>query len=495
MSSPEPASAEARPVGFPPPDDQGSRRAKIVFTIGPATEDPETLRQILLAGGDVCRINMAHASHEWTLKVLRRIREAGEAAGRPIATMMDVKGPEIRTGDLDQTLHLEPGEIFDFTIKPGGGDGASSEEVRSVDVNYRNLVNDVRVGDTVLVDNGLIRMEVLEKDHSRIRCKVMIPGPLSSRRHINLPGVKVNLPALTEKDKADIHAGMKIGLDYIALSFVREAADIATLRDFLEEHRYQARIIAKIEDQQAISNLREIVSACDGLMVARGDLGIECPFEELPMIQRHAVRTCLALGRPVIVATHLLESMIQSPMPTRAEVTDVANAIFEQVDAIMLSGETTVGKYPVPCVQALDKIARRCEGGERAGFAGGLKLGSDRAKILRSAVVMADELHATGLIAFTRSGAMAVGLASMRPRHSPIFAFTNSAATFRRLRLHWGVEPFQMVFGAEPEHTIQKALATLLYYGRARRGDKVVVVSDILASDRLIDSIQLRTVE
>src|SRR4051812_22371946 len=336
------------------------RLTKIIATLGPATESAEMLGKLITAGVDIVRLNMAHAKHDWTRLVIRRIRAAAELAGREVAIMMDIKGPEIRTGDLAVPIELKPGEIFDFTVKPDAE--RHGVEVRSVDVNYRDLVNDIKVGDTVLVDSGLIRLEVLSKDQAHIRCRLLTPGSLTSRRHINLPGVKVNLPAFTEKDKGDTLVGLEEGIDYVALSFVREAADIVQLRTFLKEHNApEVRIVAKIEDQSAIDNLDEIIEATDALMVARGDLGIEVPLQELPVIQRRAVRTCLAIGRPVIIATHMLESMIGQPMPTRAEITDVANAVYEQADCVMLSGETTVGKYPLECVAVLDTIARRVE--------------------------------------------------------------------------------------------------------------------------------------
>ena len=470
------------------------RRTKIIFTIGPATESPEVLDELLKAGVDVCRINMAHATHDWTRKVCADIRASSERTGRDIAIMMDVKGPEIRTGDVDAPMELKPGEVFDFTVKLSS-EIEHGEDVRSVDVNYRNLVNDIKVGDTVLVDNGMIRFEVLEKNDARIRCKVQIPGKLSSRRHINLPGVRVNLPALTQKDIGDIKVAVECGVDLIALSFVREAADIEKLRGLLQELRSPAHIVAKIEDQQAITNLEGIIKACDGLMVARGDLGIECPFEDLPIIQRRAVRTCLTYGKPVIIATHMLESMITSPMPTRTEVSDVSNTVYEQADCVMLSGETTVGKYPVQCVEALDRIARRIERDGGMPHDVQTLLGSDQAKMLRSAVVMAIELQAAGIVVFTRRGYVAQGVSALRPESTPIFAFTNTRPTFRQMRLFRGVDPFFMNFGAEPELTIQRAIGILHQEGYLKVGHKVVVVSDILASDRLINSIQLRTVD
>jgi pyruvate kinase len=468
------------------------RRTKIIFTLGPATESEEMLEKLIAAGADVIRLNMAHAKHDWTRLVIRRIRAVSQRIGRDVAIMMDIKGPEIRTGDVSAPIELKAGEIFDFTVKPGGE--GSAEEVRSVDVNYKDLVKDIKVGDTVLVDNGLLRLEVLAKDEARIRCRVLIPGELKSRRHINLPGVKVNLPAFTEKDRGDATVGLEEGIDFLALSFVREAADIELLRTFLAEKKSKVRIIAKIEDQSAITNLSEIVHACDGLMVARGDLGIECPFEELPVIQRRAVNACLAQGRPVIIATHMLESMIIQPVPTRAEITDVANAVYEQADCVMLSGETTIGKYPLECVQMLDTIARRIEmeeGKERhptSVFTG------ERMKVLHSAVVLANELPRSKLLTFTRHGFMGQGLAVLRPMHSPILAFTPSIEVFRQLRLLRAVEPFLMPLASEPNETIENAITVLRREGRVNVGDKIVIATDILAQDRLVDSVQLRTV-
>ncbi|MEX2045415.1 MAG: pyruvate kinase [Opitutus sp.] len=471
------------------------RRTKIIFTLGPASESEAMLEKLIRAGADVVRLNMAHASHEWTRRMIRRIRAISARVRRDVAIMMDIKGPEIRTGDLTVPLELKAGEIFDFTVKPGGSESSGSDqEVRSVDINYKDLVNDITVGDTVLVDNGLLRLEVLAKDEARIRCRVLIPGELKSRRHINLPGVKVNLPAFTEKDRADATVGLEEGIDFIALSFVREAADIELLRQFLIGRKSRVRIIAKIEDQTAIENLNEIVTACDGLMVARGDLGIECPFEELPVIQRRAVRSCIAQGRPVIVATHMLESMISQPVPTRAEITDVANAVYELADCVMLSGETTIGRYPLECVRMLDAIARRIEREASDEWRPRAVFSGDRMKVLSSAVILANEMPRSKLITFTRHGFMAQGLALLRPAHSAILAVTPSLEIFRQLRLLRAVEPVLMSLASEPNDTIENAIALLRREGRLRPGDKLVIATDILASDRLVESVQLRTV-
>ncbi|HOG92801.1 MAG TPA: pyruvate kinase [Opitutaceae bacterium] len=472
------------------------RRTKIIFTLGPATESEEMLEKLIRAGADVIRLNMAHAKHDWTRAVIKRVREVSRRVGRDVAIMMDIKGPEIRTGDVAAPIELKAGEIFDFTVRPGGA-GEGSEEIRSVNVNYQDLVNDIKVGDIVLVDSGLLRFEVLERNDRHIRCKVLTPGQLTSRRHINLPGVKVNLPSFTDKDRGDALVGLEAGIDFIAMSFVREAADIEQLREFLRWHDSRVQIIAKIEDQSAIANLDEIVRACDVLMVARGDLGIECPYEELPIIQRRAVQTCQALGRPVIIATHMLESMITQPMPTRAEITDVANAVYELADCVMLSGETTVGRYPLESVLMLDKISRRIEADQlqQGETPRPMILTSDKMKVLRSAVVMANELPGSAILTFTRRGFIAQGLAALRPLQAPILAFTPHEETFRQMRLLRAIEPWYMPFASDPDTTIENAINMLRKEGRIQVGARLVVATDLLSQNRLFDSVQLRTVK
>src|ERR1043166_3901725 len=371
------------------------RRTKIIATLGPATDSPEMLAKMIDAGLDVARLNMSHARHDWVRRVVADIRRLAAAQGRYVGILMDTQGPAIRTGDLPTPLDLKPGEKFTLTVR-----GEKSEESHSVDVNYENFVNDINVGDVVLIDNGEIRMKVLSKSGNRVQCEVLTPGTLGSRRHINLPGVKVSLPALTAKDLDDVACGLEVGVDFIALSFVREAGDLRQLRKIVERTLARPLIFAKIEDQEAVLNLEEIILEADGVMVARGDLGIEVPYEELPIIQRRVVKRCLQLGRPVIVATHMLESMIENPMPTRAEITDVANAVFEQADAIMLSGETTVGKYPLPCLEVFNRIAKRIEHSGGAGYHERAEFRSPRQKLAKSAVVMADELGGDAILVF-----------------------------------------------------------------------------------------------
>jgi pyruvate kinase len=344
------------------------------------------------------------------------------------------------------------------------------------------------------VDNGVIHMKVLAKTGARIRCQVLTPGVLGNRRHINLPGVKVNLPPLTEKDIADVSVGAALGVDFVALSFCREASDIDTLRGVLREHHCSARIVAKIEDQLAVRNINDIIRRTDLVMVARGDLGIECPMEDLPIIQRRIVKRCIMYGVPVIVATHMLESMISNPVPTRAEVTDVANAVYEEADAIMLSGETTVGKYPLKCVEALVRISKRIEGSGGLGFAADAILEDNRQKTVRSAVTLANSVPDSKIVIFTRRGTMADFVSNLRPKHSPIHAFAPNWELCRKLILNRGVIPHFLVFDSNPTRTIGLAENYLIENGFAKSGNHLVIVTDILAGEDRFDSIQLRVV-
>jgi len=466
------------------------RKTKIVATIGPATESPEMLGKLIDAGMNVARLNMSHSSHEWVRRVTASIREAAKAREMSIGIMMDTQGPAIRTGDLPAALDLTPGQKFTLTVR-----GEQSEELHSVDVNYENFVNDIKVGDVVLVDNGTIRMKVLAKSGNKVDCEVLTEGKLGSRRHINLPGVKVSLPALTAKDFSDVELGLELGIDFVALSFVREAKDLQQLRAFCERSRHKPLIIAKIEDEQAVKNLNEIICEADGIMVARGDLGIEVPYEELPIIQRKIVKTCLRVGRPVIVATHMLESMIDNPMPTRAEITDVANAVFEQADAIMLSGETTVGKYPLQCLEVFNRISRRIEASGGAGFHERAELTSPRQKLAKSAVVMADELRADAILVLTLRGNMARHTAWMRPRYSPIYAFCDSWAVSDALTLNWAITARVIEFDhTNPNTTIMNAVERLKNDGILKAGNTIVIISSISTGDTNVDAVQMRTV-
>ncbi|HBS07114.1 MAG TPA: pyruvate kinase [Leptospiraceae bacterium] len=463
------------------------RLTKIICTIGPATASSETMARLARAGMNVARLNMSHGDHESHGQVIRQIKNLNKKLNHPVAILMDLQGPEIRTGELPESLNMNVGDIFTFTVTP-----ATDAEEHTVHVNYRDMARDLSPGDRITVDNGLINLEVLSIEEGRLKCRVLEGGQLGSRKHINLPGVRVNLPSITEKDKKDIRFAVENDLDFVALSFARRAEDVLEARQIIEDLDGHAQIIAKIENQEGIENFREILNVCDGVMIARGDLGVEIDIEELPIVQRQMVQACVLAGKPVIVATHLLESMIENPMPTRAEATDVANAIYEQADCVMLSGETATGKYPVKCVQMLDRIARRMEKEPGIGFAAHRVPLDTREELARSAVQLADSIHAPAILVITRRGIFARQVASFRPRSSIIYAFTNMSSTRRKLWSVRAVVPFLMDFSSDPEKTIQSALEKLRQRNRVMAGDPVVIVSDVAAGNERVTSIQVR---
>ncbi len=463
------------------------RKTKIIATLGPATQSPEKIRQLIEAGVNVFRLNMSHARHDWTREIVGHLREQSTACSRAVAILVDLQGPSIRTGMLDQPITLAPGDVVEFRnadLEPG--------EERSTTTNYDGLANDVAVGDTMLVDNGVIHFKVVRKAPGRLVCEALTEGTMGSRRHINLPGVRVNLPSLTEKDHLDLGLAAELDVDFVAISFVRDARHVRELRDLLAERGSQARIVAKIEDQEAVKHLREIVEASDAVMVARGDLGIEVHLEELPVVQREILRECARVGRKVIVATHMLESMVENPVPTRAEVTDVANAVFEQADAVMLSGETSVGQYPVKCVEVIDRIARRMEREPGAGFCAEIELRTEKQHTVRSAVGLANSLPDARIVVFTARGVLANYVAHQRPERAPIFAFCPDAKICRALQLNRAVTAFTMEFADRPEITIHHAIETLREHGLADTGDPIVILSDVLTGAFDTDAILLR---
>jgi len=380
-------------------------------------------------------------------------------------------------------VQLEKGEPFSFTIDP------SETGDRCVSVNYPNFLNDIKEGTTILIDSGLIRMRVLRLTERLAECEVEVGGELVNRRHINLPGTKVGLPALTEKDRADVAVGLELNVDYFALSFVRAPEDVAELQEMVADHPRPPKVIAKVEDQHAVQHIEAIIAQADAIMVARGDLGVECPFEDLPILQREIVRACQLVGKPVVVATHMLESMIDEPMPTRAEVTDVANAVFEQADAIMLSGETSVGEFPNRCVQAMDRIARRMEREPAARFHQLAPLNCDRQKLAKAAVQMADDVSAQAIVVFTRVGRLVPEVAWMRPRTAPIIALCPDAAVASALALHRGVRPVVVQWDAD--EPVNGALQDLAAKKILEPGDTAVVVSSRNAVEEIADSVQM----
>ena len=470
------------------------RQTKIITTIGPATESEEAIEALIKEGADVFRLNMAHADHAWIKSISQRVRKIGNKLNREPAIMMDVKGPEIRTGYLQNEVELKKGDRLDlvFCAQPNP---PLKDGIWQVEVNYDKLPEHIKSGDTVLLDNGLIPLLVDESSSDIIICQVLQDSTLKSRRHVNLPGIETGLPSLTEKDRRDSMIGIKCEHDFFALSFTRDADSIDLFRSFLRENGSDAQIIAKIEDQKGVKNIEEIIQASDAIMVARGDLGIECAFEDLPIIQRKAVGSCLAAGKPVIIATHMLESMIESPVPTRAEISDVANAVNEGTDCIMLSGETTTGKFPLECVQLLTRIASRMEEEIQPGLTENLKLFRPKAKMLRSAAMLAMRMKNSAVLVFTRSGDLAAKLGALRPNGAPLFAFTDVRGLHRRLRLIWGIEPFLMEFSDDPEITVQNAIQRLQDDGWIEEGDQLVTVTNAFAHNKVVESIQLREVE
>jgi len=439
------------------------------------------------SGMNIVRLNMSHGDHASHARVIKAIKTLNQKIKYPIPILLDTQGPEIRTGNRDKDLELKQGDEVSIVARIG------NVEESSIHINYDDLIDTVRAGDMITVDNGLINLKVLEKADRSMRCRVIDGGLLKSRRHVNLPGIRVNLPAITKKDKEDIAFALEQEVDFIALSFVRQADDIRQLRELMGPKADKIKVIAKIEDQEGVSNLRGIVEESDGIMVARGDLGVEISVEELPNVQRKIIEVCHERGRRVIVATHLLESMIENPIPTRAEVTDVANAIYEEVDAIMLSGETTVGKYPLKCIEYLDKISRASEKVAGLGFYKQLKKENDKQHIAASAVELAESLDVEGILVITRRGLMARYVTNCRPFKTTVYAFTNDSRTRRQLALNRSVVPNKITFSQDVEKTLYSAFQVLKEKESFTAGQKVVVISDVIAATG-VDSVQIRVI-
>lgn len=464
------------------------RKTKIICTIGPSTSSYEMLMKMYIAGMNVVRLNMSHGSHDSHEKVIRFIKNINQKIKDSIPVLMDLEGPEIRTGTLQNDLQLKEGDIITVSV------GNEDVEVSSFSINYEDLINTLNEGDKITVDSGLINLEILKKNRGTMECRVLDGGTLKSQSHVNLPGIRVNLPSITDHDKEHVLFGIEQGVDFIALSFVREASDVLELRELLGDKVDKVKIISKIEDQEGVKNLDEIIDVSDAVMVARGDLGIEIPLEELPNVQQTIVRKCQEKGKRVIVATHLLESMIEHPIPTRAEVTDVAYAIYSEVDAVMLSGETAVGKYPIRCIEDIDKIARASEQLPGMNFSRNLQANDIKQDVAASAVSLAESINAKGILVITRRGIMAQFLTNCRPTKTLIYAFTNDNRTRRQLFLNRSVFAHRIAFSKDPEKTIQNALVILKTREGFQPGDRVVVLSDIIAGAG-IDAIQIRAID
>ncbi len=454
------------------------RRTKIVCTIGPSSENKETLTKMMLAGMNVARMNFSHGNHEDHGRRIDLVRQAAAEVGKNIAIMLDTKGPEIRLGTFaKEPVLLRTDDEFTLTTKEIEGDNTK------VSVTYKDLPKDVGVGGRVLLADGLIELEVLEIiDDTDLRCRVVNGGELKSRKGVNLPGIQVNLPALTDKDIDDILFGIEQKVDFIAASFIRKASDVLAIRDILEEHQADIHIISKIESREAVDNIDEIIKVSDGIMVARGDLGVEIPAEDVPLIQKMLIDKCNKMGKPVITATQMLESMTHNPRPTRAEASDVANAILDGTDAIMLSGESAAGKYPVRAVETMDRIAVRVE--ESFPFTQYMKKHADsRAKTVTDGISYAvcevsGNLGASAILTATASGHTARMISKYRPK-APIIAVTPRTKVMRKMALVWGVEPLLVRDIHGTDEMIAATVEVSLASGLIKAGDLVVITAGV----------------
>jgi pyruvate kinase len=448
------------------------RRAKIVATLGPATSTYETVRALIDAGVDVARLNLSHGDYSVHENNYANVRRAAEDAGRAVAILVDLQGPKIRLGKFEGgPYELAKGDIFKITTE----DIVGNKEISGT--TFKGLPQDVSPGDFLLIDDGKVRVEVVETDGVTVTTKVIVAGAVSNNKGINLPGVAVNVPALSEKDEDDLRWGLRIGADLIALSFVRNAADVTRVHEIMAEEGVRVPVIAKVEKPQAVDALEEIVDAFDAIMVARGDLGVELPLEAVPIVQKRAVELARRNAKPVIVATQMLESMINSPVPTRAETSDVANAVLDGADAVMLSGETSVGDYPVVVVETM---ARIIESTEEHGLERILPLTTkprtQGGAITLAALEVAEFVDAKFLCVFTQSGDSARRLSRLRSR-IPMIAFTPEPDIRRRMALTWGIRSTLVDMVQHTDLMYHQVDDYLLKNGLAAEGDKVVVIS------------------
>jgi len=448
------------------------RRAKIVCTMGPAVESPEKVRELIAAGMNMARLNLSHGGYEEHQSRLNEVRAAAKEAGKPVAILVDLQGPKIRLARFKAGPHdLSRGDIFTITTDEVEG---SKERVGTT---YKGLPGDCKPGDRILIDDGKVTVEVTEVKGNDVVTKVIEPGAVSNNKGINLPGVAVSVPALSEKDKEDLRWGLNAGADFIALSFVRSAEDIVDVHKIMDEVGIRVPVIAKIEKPQAVANLQEIVNAFDGIMVARGDLGVELPIEEVPLVQKHCIELAREAAKPVIVATQMLDSMITNSRPTRAEATDCANAVLDGADALMLSGETSVGEFAIEAVQTMARIISHTE-------EGGMDMirpmkSAPKTKggaITKAATEVGAIVGAKYLVTFTQSGDSARRTARLRSP-IPILAFTPEVGTYNRMALDWGVEPELTPMVKHTDEMVMQADTLLIKSKRCVEGELVVIVA------------------
>lgn len=448
------------------------RRAKIVCTLGPASSSPERLRELVEAGMDVARLNMSHGGYADHEKNLRAVRDAARHVGRPVGVLADLQGPKIRLGRFATGREmLVEGETFTITIDDISGDRSRCSTT------YKGLPGDVRPGDIILIDDGRLVFEATEVTETDVVTTVRVGGPVSNNKGINLPGVAVSVPAMSEKDIEDLRWALRQGIDMVALSFVRSARDVDLVHQVMDEEGRRVPVIAKIEKPQAVTNLDEIIDAFDAFMVARGDLGVELPLEEVPLVQKQIVTAARRWAKPVIVATQMLESMISAPRPTRAEASDVANAILDGADAVMLSGETSVGDYPVLTVQTMARIV---DNTEEHGLHQMQNIVWDpqttSGVMTLAAAEVGARIDAKFLVTFTTTGDSALRLARLRSK-IPVLAFTPEESTRTRLTLTWGVESFLVPTVSHTDDMIRQVDKALTESGRIAEGERVVIVA------------------
>lgn len=454
------------------------RKTKIICTLGPASEKPHILKKLIEMGTNVVRLNFSHGNFDEHKRRIELVKQYREGLDLPVAILLDTKGPEIRLGKFKQCpVYISEGQPFTLTI-----DECLGDESR-VSVSYKNIVKDVYEGSRILIDDGLIELKVDEITQSNVHCTVVNGGSLGDHKGVNIPGIPLNLPNLTDKDREDIKFGIENGVDYIASSFVQRAEDIKAIRNFLNENGGEGiHIIAKIENQLGIDNIDEIIKASDGIMIARGDLGVEIPIENVPIVQKNIINKCILAGKPVITATQMLDSMIRNPRPTRAEVSDVANAIYDGCDAIMLSGETAVGKYPIETFTTMVNIARKVE--ESIDYDGSYledcvrNISTTTHAISHASCTIARELGAKAIVTPTKSGYTTRMVSRYRPK-PPIIATTTSYDAYRRLALIWGVIPKLVPDVNSTDEMIEKAEEAALTTRVVNNGDMVVITAGV----------------
>lgn len=447
------------------------RKVKIVCTIGPATESEKKINTMIRAGMNIARLNFSHGSHDSHIKVVERIRKAARRNNTPVAILQDLKGLKIRVGPLKNgSILLKKNSTL--YIKSGTASG----DEKQIYLSYRNLIRDVKVGDNILLDDGLIKLRVTGKKERRLISKVMEGGLLREKKGVNLPGTKISGPVFTKKDMDDLKLGIKLGVDYVAMSFVRSGNDIKRVKNWLRKNNADIPVIAKIENRHAMENIDDIINVSDGLMVARGDLGVELPPENVPLIQKELIEKSNIAMKPVITATQMLESMTGHSSPTRAEAADVANAVLDGTDALMLSAETSIGQYPVESIKMMSRIIKAAEKRKPRNYnAETVSLNYARA-LAEAACSSSRDIKAKTIVAFSRSGFTALLVSKFRPQAS-ITGFTGNDVIRRKMNLYWGVNPYVMKLPGNTDEMISKSEKVLLKNGIVRKGDSIVIIA------------------